>query len=81
MKNENLNEISTDDLKKKEKVTRLITSVFIGMLSLLFVLSIYITIKKGFTPLFVVALALFPVVTLNLKNLKNIRDEIESRKN
>jgi hypothetical protein len=26
MKNENLNEISTDDLKKKEKVTRLITS-------------------------------------------------------
>ncbi|OBS12354.1 redox-active disulfide protein 2 [Elizabethkingia miricola] len=81
MKNENLSELSTDDLRKKEKVTKLITSVFIGLLTLLFVLSIYITIKKGFTPLFVVALALFPIVTLNLKNLKNIRNEIDSRKN
>ncbi|PUB34744.1 hypothetical protein C8J95_102412 [Elizabethkingia sp. YR214] len=81
MKNENFSDLSTEELLKKQKTIKPLTITLIGTLILLFVLSLFITFKKGFTALLVVPIALSPIVILNLNNLKNIQKEINSRKN
>jgi hypothetical protein len=48
MKNENLSEISTDDLKKKEKVTRLITSVYWNVV-IVCIINLYYHKKRIYT--------------------------------
>ncbi len=81
MKNENFSDLSTEELLKRQKTIKPLTILLIGTLILLFVLSLFITIKKGFTALLVVPIALSPIAILNLNNLKNIQKEINSRKN
>ncbi|AQX84852.1 redox-active disulfide protein 2 [Elizabethkingia bruuniana] len=81
MKNENFSDLSTEDLLKRQKTIKPLTILFIGTLVVLLVLSIFITIKKGFTALLVVPFALSPIAILNLNNLKSIQKEINSRKN
>ena len=77
MKNENFSDLSTEDLLKRQKTIKPLTILLIGTL----VLSLFITIKKGFTAVLVVPIALSPIAILNLNNLKNIQKEINSRKN
>ncbi|ATL42745.1 redox-active disulfide protein 2 [Elizabethkingia sp. HX WHF] len=81
MKNENFSDLSTEDLLKRQKTIKPLTILLIGTLVVLLVLSIFITIKKGFTALLVVPFALSPIAILNLNNLKSIQKEINSRKN
>ena len=81
MKNENFSDLSTEDLLKRQKTINPLTILLIGTLVVLLVLSIFITIKKGFTALLVVPFALSPIAILNLNNLKSIQKEINSRKN
>lgn len=81
MKNENFSDLSTEELLKRQKTIKPLTILLIVTLILLFVLSLFITIKKGFTALLVVPIALSPIAILNLNNLKNIQKEINSRKN
>ena len=81
MKKEDWSSLSTEDLNQKQKSIKSLTTMLIVILLLLFILSIYISIKKGFTPLLVIPIALFPVVSMNLNNLKSIKKEIDSRKN
>ncbi|CAI9687649.1 MULTISPECIES: hypothetical protein [Elizabethkingia] len=81
MKNENFSDLSTEDLLKRQKTIKPLTIILIGTLVILLVLSIFITIKKGFTALLVVPFALSPIAILNLNNLKSIQKEINSRKN
>ncbi|MDX8567304.1 redox-active disulfide protein 2 [Elizabethkingia sp. HX XZB] len=81
MENENFSDLSTEDLLKRQKTIKPLTIILIGTLVILLVLSIFITIKKGFTALLVVPFALSPIAILNLNNLKSIQKEINSRKN
>ncbi|WP_278554832.1 redox-active disulfide protein 2 [Elizabethkingia bruuniana] len=81
MKNENFSDLSTEDLLKRQKTIKPLTILFIGTLVVLLVLSIFISIKKGFTALLVVPFTLSPIAILNLNNLKSIQKEINSRKN
>ncbi|MDV2446223.1 redox-active disulfide protein 2 [Elizabethkingia anophelis] len=81
MKSENFSDLSTEDLLKRQKTIKPLTILLIGTLVILLVLSIFITIKKGFTALLVVPFALSPIAILNLNNLKSIQKEINSRKN
>ncbi|MCL1667103.1 redox-active disulfide protein 2 [Elizabethkingia ursingii] len=81
MKSENFSDFSTEELLKKQKIIKPLTIMHIGTLILLFVLSLFITFKKGFTALLVVPIALSPIAILNLNNLKSIQKEINSRKN
>lgn len=82
MKSENFSDLSTEELLKKQKTIKPLTITLIGtLILLLFVLSLFITFKKGFTALLVVPIALSPIVILNLNNLKSIQKEINSRKN
>ncbi len=79
MKNIKLKDLSIEDLKNKEKSLKLLTGMLIGMLIALFVLSIYTTITKEFTPLLIIPIALLPIVIMNFSTINKIKTEINSR--
>jgi Na+-transporting methylmalonyl-CoA/oxaloacetate decarboxylase beta subunit len=79
MKNQNLGLLDTETLLKKQRSLKVLTGMLAGMLMVLFALTIFISIKKTFSPLSVVPIALLPIVILNLLNLKTIKKELDSR--
>jgi len=79
MKEKKLTETSIDELKRNEKTLKTILSAFIGVLSLLVGITIYLILNKGMTPLIAVPIALLPVLVMSYIKLKNIKSEIESR--
>ncbi|HIC8644980.1 redox-active disulfide protein 2 [Elizabethkingia meningoseptica] len=81
MKKENWSSLSTEDLNQKQKSIKSLTTMLIVTLIALFLISLFISLKKGFTPLLVIPIALLPVVSMNLNNLKSIKKEIDSRNN
>lgn len=81
MKNTKLSELSTQDLINKEKSLKLLTGMLIGMLFALFVLSLYLTVTKEFSPLLIMPFALLPIVVINFSTIKNIKKELNSRTN
>lgn len=79
MKNKKLSETSTEELQKTKKSLQTITGILLGTLIVLFVLSLYITFTKGFTPLMIMPIALLPIAILNFGTVNKINKEIESR--
>ncbi len=71
---------SIESLMKMEKTTIAATSVFAGILTVLFVVTILLTIKKGFTPFLVIPFSLLPLLGLNFVSPKEIRKELSIRK-
>lgn len=53
--------------------------MLVGFLIVLFILTMYITLTDGFTPLMVVPIALLPIAILNFRTVNQIIKEIESR--
>ncbi len=79
MKNQKLSETNTADLKKSEKSIKTITGILLGMLLVLFILSLYITFTKGFTALLIIPIALLPIVIVNFNSINEIKKELKSR--
>ncbi|PDS26255.1 redox-active disulfide protein 2 [Flavobacterium branchiophilum] len=79
MKNQKLSERNTADLKKYEKSIKTITGILLGMLLVLFMLSLYITFTKGFTALLIIPITLMPIVILNFNTINEIKKELKSR--
>lgn len=79
MKNENLRELTTEDLIKKKKTVSLVTGILAGMLTVLLIMAILLTIKKGFPYLLTIPLALSPIVIMNFTIVNNINKELNSR--
>lgn len=79
MKNNNLKDLSNEELLKKEKTIKtLIYILFGGLLALFVINSIYIT-QKGFSPLNIIPIALLPTLIINMVNLQQIKKEIRAR--
>lgn len=74
-----LEELSNEELLKRERMVTTVTYTLAGMLLLLFGLGIFLTFKKGFTALTVVPIALLPIVIINLANIKKIKAERKLR--
>lgn len=74
-----LEELSNEELLKREKMIITVTYTLAGMLLLLFGLGIFLTFKKGFTALTVVPIALLPIVIINIGNIKKIKAERKLR--
>lgn len=81
MKKEDWSSLSTEDLNQKQKSIKSLTTMLIVTLIALFLISLFVSLKKGFTPLLIIPIALLPVVSMNLNNLKSIKKEIDSRNN
>lgn len=79
MKDKKFANISTEELQKKQKTIKLITGMLAGSLSILFFLTLYITITKEFTSLMIIPIALLPILLLNLNNISEINKVLKSR--
>ncbi len=80
MNQQALSNLSLEELNKKHTAVKtvvwLLIIVLIGALGFF----IYISIQDGITPLIAVPFALSAVLPMNLKNLKTLKTEIDSRK-
>ena len=80
MKEKKLTELSTEDLKKKEKTLKMIIFAFIGVFAFLIGVIIYSIVKKGMTAIIIIPITLLPLLIIFYKNLNDIKSEIKSRK-
>jgi hypothetical protein len=85
MKKASFKNNTTEKLEGQLKAIIIIASMLFGVLSLLFITAIYGLITKEnnstFIALIVVAISLSAILPLQLINIKNIKDELKSRKN
>lgn len=79
MAKENISELKTEYLIKKRKTILTVTGMLAGMLVVLFVMGIFLSIKKGFSALVVVPFGLLPIVILNYNEVSKINKELTSR--
>jgi Na+-transporting methylmalonyl-CoA/oxaloacetate decarboxylase beta subunit len=80
MKKEEIQQLSTEELMKKEASLKKANNVLIVLLALLFIAGIYLCIKeKTFHPLIVVPLGLSGIAVNNFNVLKLIKAEKEER--
>lgn len=85
MKSQKIQEMSNEALLKQKKTAELAMGMLAGALSVLLVMVVLLAIKKGLDGtsigLGVIPFALMPIVFLNWNNLKEIKKELNSRKN
>ncbi len=81
MKKINFAEMDVELLQKQKKTITSLTGLLIGMLIILLIVGVYISFNKGFSIFIIIPFTLFPIVAINLNNLKEINKELKSRKN
>ncbi|RZL32182.1 MAG: redox-active disulfide protein 2 [Pedobacter sp.] len=74
-----LEDLSNEELLKREKMISAVTYTLAGMLLVLFALAMFLSFTKGFSALSVVPIALMPIVLINLGNIKKIKAERKLR--
>ena len=80
MNQEALSKLSTEELLKRHTAVKtMVWLLAIGLTGVL-LFFIYISIQDGLTPLLAVPLALSAIIPLNVKNMKTLKKELDSRK-
>ncbi len=75
MKQKKITDMSNEELLKYEKLSKLATGVFGGILMVLFAMNIFLFFKDGFSASTVVPFALLPLLFLNYNMLKEVKKE------
>jgi len=78
-KNNKLADQTNEQLIQNEKKVKVITLLFLGGLFLLFLITIYLTYRNGFTPLSILPITLMPVLIASIGNWNALKKEIKSR--
>ncbi|WP_113638204.1 redox-active disulfide protein 2 [Nubsella zeaxanthinifaciens] len=79
MKEENLTQLSTEELHKKAKTLKVATiALFVSML-LMLISGIILTAKKGFSALTVTPVSFLPLVIIFSAQLKKVNEELKKR--
>ena len=71
--------MSDETLKKNTKAGTFVTGLLGGALFVLFCINIYNYTQTDFTPLFIVPIALLPILILNITNIKKMKAELKLR--
>lgn len=79
MKDQKIQEMSTEALLKQKKIAEAVTGLLAGALTVLFIVTIALFVKKGFTPLLIIPFALLPILVLNVNNRQAIKKELNLR--
>lgn len=80
MKNKLITEYTDEELISNEKKIKGMAITMTFLLVVLLIVLIILTIKKGFSPLLIVPIALFPLLVINFVNLSNLKKEKKRRK-
>ena len=76
---ENLSELSIEDLNKKAKTAKTVTGLLAGLLIVQFAVGIYLTTQQGFNVFIVIPVAFVHILIFNFTNVKKINEEIARR--
>jgi len=79
MKQEELTQMSLDELKSKEKTLKSSMAVLGGMIIVLLIVAVFLTIKQGFGVFSILPIVFLPIFTVNIGNLKKVQNEITLR--
>lgn len=80
MKNQlDLTTLTKEELEKRAKSTKFVTSILLGSIIIQFAAGVYLTILKGFNVFLIIPVAFLPLIILNFNNLKKIKEEIAKR--
>jgi L-asparagine transporter-like permease len=78
MQDSKFEKMTTEELKKRVKLTKVVTTALGTMLLLLFVMGIFTFDKTK--SLFAVPFGLLPIVIINIGNIRQLNKELETRK-
>lgn len=76
----NFSDMTSEELVKTQKSLKTVTYLFGVVLLLLFGLNIFLIANKGFSASNVIPIALLPIFIMNMNTLKEMKKELESRK-
>jgi len=79
MKEEDLTEVSTEELKKRTKILQFAVGAMGCAMVLLTIVGIILAIKKGFSAISFTSFAFFPLVIIFSMQLKKINEELKRR--
>ncbi|GIQ57445.1 hypothetical protein Flavo103_05810 [Flavobacterium collinsii] len=79
MSNKKFSEMTTEELRKSEKVSKSAAYAFVVIFLLLLIANIYLVFLKGFSAIQIVPIALLPLLLLIFKTSKDIKTELKSR--
>jgi len=79
MKDKKLNELSDEELLRKEKLLRMVSATLAGAIIVLVAANLFLSFKKGFSALHVIPVAFLPIVIINFTTLKEIKKEMKAR--
>jgi cobalamin biosynthesis protein CobD/CbiB len=74
-----LSALSTEELTKKAKTTKMVAGLLTGALLIQFAAGLYLTIKQGFSIFIVLPIAFLPILIINYQNIKKLNEEIARR--
>ncbi|MDV7697191.1 redox-active disulfide protein 2 [Chryseobacterium soli] len=80
MKNKLITDYTDEELIKNEKTLKVMTIMLMCTLVLLFCALLFLTIEKGFSPLLIAPVCLFPLLLINFINWNNLKKE-KARRN
>jgi hypothetical protein len=71
---------SLDELKKKAATLKVVSGILMGSIIVMLMAGIFITVKnKGFSAFSVMPVAFFPLMIINMNNLKEINKAIAEK--
>ncbi len=83
MKENKLIDLTNEELLKQKKLVGGVSGALVGILTILIIFIILMVFRNGMTavtiPLSIIPIAMLPIVVLNLRHLKLIKNELESR--
>lgn len=72
-------ELTNDELIKQEKTMKGLTLTFAGILIVLFGVTLFSMFKKGFSSTVITPVIFLPLLVINLKNWKDLKEEKKAR--
>lgn len=82
MKSQKIEEMSSEALLKRKKLTEFVTGMLAGMLTVLLIMAIYLCFDKNLSvglPLLVVPLALSSIVFISVADVRAVKKELQTR--
>lgn len=81
MKEQTLSTLTVDELRTREKALKIAVGIMTGAIIIMFLTGVYLTYKQGFSIFTVMPVIFLASLSLNISNLKKVRNEIASRSN
>lgn len=74
-----LSTLTVEELEKRAKTTKAASIMLAVIMAIQFGIGIFLTVSKGFNVFTFIPLAFLPILIINFRNIKKIKEEIARR--